>query len=302
VQDPALAAGDMCSPAGNSQICPGFFLASPMNPAGANVFGLSGFRGDLRCFQVDSSGALVAGNALKGEAFIEGLGVDGTGIGLLSAYNSINIEGGDVPADPQTANLDGVEYARCPSRLSFNHLAPGHADPISGADVDVEFTFVPCTYSTTNATFFSVLFDTFDQLESGISGGDQRSCWANFRGSDTSGVFGRATPYLRSTARAGQTGNCLSGNPVGFGCTSGSDCGRDGICFNNLCESGDATGFVCASDANCGVGGVCGPPSGILGLAEQFYTGASLPGTSADVAHQLGIREVNDVMSFTGGF
>jgi len=303
VQDPALSSGGMCTPIGNSQFCPGFFLAPVNNQgAGANVPGLSGFRGELRCFQVDQTGSLLAGNALKGEAFIEAVGDDGAGTGLLSGYNSVNIQG-DASPDGNVANLDGVEYARCPSALTFNHLRPGGSDPISGADVDVEFSFAPCTFSPTFATVVRVAFDTIDELEVAQSGGDQRACWANYRGSLTGGMNTRTTDYLRSIARASQTGNCTAGSAVGFSCTADSHCGKGGLCFNNSCVSGESTGMVCATDAGCGVGGDCGPPSGVLGVAEHFYTDESpTPGTSADLAHQLGIRTINDVMSFTGGF
>lgn len=305
VQDPALMAGNACSASGNSQICPGFFLAPAQNQgAGGNVPGQEAFRGEIRCFQVDMSGALVTGNALKGEAFIETLPVgEEDGGGTLSGYNSVNIQGQDTPASETTAVLDGNEYARCPETFTIDHLAPGFDEPILGAgsDVDVEISFAPCTYSTVNATSFNVQYFTYDQMESSISSSGIRSCWANYRGSLLGSMNARTTLYLRSTARASQTGNCTSGNPVGLPCTADSHCGRGGICFNNACITGDATGFVCSSNANCGSGGVCGPPSGILGVAEHFY-GEDSPGTSAEVAHMRGERSTIDTMSFTGGF
>lgn len=303
VQDPNLASGNSCSPVGNSQSCPGFFLSPADNQgAGANVPGQDAFRGEIRCFQVGVDGGLTAGDALKGEAFIEQLGPTGEGAGVLSAYNSINIEGGEEPADPTTANLDGVEYAQCPEALTFDVLAPEQADPISGASVDVEFTFVPCTYNTVNPTWFRIAFDTYDELETAISGGDIRSCWANYTGSLTGGVMDRDSLYLRATAGASQTGNCTAGSAVGFGCTSDSDCGRQGVCFDNECVSGTSTGRTCADATDCGANGVCGPPSNVLGVAETFYTGGGVPGTSAEVAHHLAEGASNDVMSFTGGF
>ena len=309
VQDPTLMAGNTCTPAGNSQICPGFFLLGVepgQQDPGSAVPGMENFRGEVRCFQVDQSGALVTGNALKGEAFIEtlGTGTIGAGGGIISGYNSINVQGQGSPASENTANLDGDEYARCPAGLTIDHLAPGAADPISGAPTDVELTFVPCSYNTASSTFFRVQFFTYDQMEFFQSGGDVRGCWANYLGSQTGGMFGRGTTYLRSTAAATNTGNCSGGNPAGFPCTSDSDCGNGGFCGGavaNQCDIGDATGFVCAFDSDCGTGGVCGPPTGVLGVAEQFY-GDEVQGTSAEVAHWTGIRTTNDVMSFTGGF
>jgi hypothetical protein len=306
-QDPNLASGGSCTTLGNQQICPGFFLSPSMSPAGASVPGQPAFRGEVRCFQIDrpteegEQPGVMAGNALKGEAFIEQLGVTGEGAGLLSGYNSINIEGGASVDPDDGASLDGVEYALCPASLTFDVLAPGHADPISGADVDVEFTLVPCTFSPGVSMGLAVQFNTFDQLESPGSFGEPRVCWANFAGSQTGGVMGRSTPFLRTTVRAGQTGNCLGGSAVGFSCTSDTQCGFQGTCFDNACVSGDATGRVCASDAGCG-GGICGPPSSILGVAETFYSGEGTAGTSAEVAHQLGEATSPDLMTFTADF
>jgi hypothetical protein len=205
VQDPNLASGPSCAPAGNSQICPGFFLAPVTQtgggPPGGNVPGQTEFRGEIRCFQVDVAGDLLPGNALKGEAFIErstgGLTTPAPGTGLLSGYNSINIQA-DVPsANPTVASLNGIEYARCPASLTFDHLAPGQPDPVTGADVEVEFTLIPCTYNTVNPTSFAVAFSTYDELELENSAGEARTCWANFRGSQIGGPGGRNTTFLR---------------------------------------------------------------------------------------------------------
>jgi len=303
VQDPELLSGDACTTGGQSQqICPGFFLGD--SQAGASILPAAGaFRGEIRCFQVeDSSGALSTGNALKGEAIIEWLGETGEGAGQISAYNSLNVQGsGTAPAELFTANLDGVEYASCPDSLTVDHLAPGVTDPVSGADVEVELTFVPCTYDPLNPTSMRVLFNTYDMIEDPLSGGDTRACWANYTGSLDGALRDRATTYLRTTARATQTGNCTAGSADGEPCTADSDCGRGGFCFDNSCNGGSAIGWTCAADGDCGTGGSCGDPSGILGVAETIYTG-SVVASSADVAHQVGTRETADSMSTSGDF
>lgn len=302
VQDPNLASGTSCTPSNNSQICPGFFLGIDNNGAGANVPGLGEFRGELRCFQVDANGGLLPGNAIKGEAFIEALNPLASaapfGTGRLSGYNSVNFEGGQPPASESVANLDNVEYARCPAGLTFDHLAPGQSDPISTADVEVELTFVPCTYNTVNPTSFRTQLFTYDEQESQQSGGDTRACWANYTGSRTGGLLGREGTFLRTTAAATQTGNCISGGPPTAPCTADSDCGRGGTCFDNTCVAGTSVGRVCASDTDC-AGGVCGPPSSIIGVVETFYDPAGSAGSDINVMHQLGQGDTDDVMNFT---
>gem|GEM_PF-1811610 len=305
VQDPNLNSGDSCTTNGaNQTLCPGFFLGNGNNGAGANIPGASGaFRGEIRCFQTDMSGSLSTGNALKGEAIIEALNTDGSGAGLLSAYNSLNVEGQGTPVSTDTANLNGSEYARCPDSLTIDHLAPGETDPISGADVEVELTFIPCTYNTINPTSMRVALNTYDQMEVPRSGGDIRTCWANYRGSEDGATANRDTLYLRTTAAAAQSGNCSAGVPDGsISCSSDSDCGRGGVCFDNACQGGSTIGRTCAVDANCGTGGVCGPPSGILGVAETLYDGGGIPGSSAEVAHLVGTRGDDDTMSTAGEF
>ena len=303
-QDGSLSSGNSCTPNGASQTCPGFFLA-PINNGGAggSVQAFGPFRGEIRCFQVDMAGDLLPGNAFKGEAFIEAVSPDPAvgGNGLLSAYNSVNVQGGQ-PGVDNIADLDGDEYARCPESLTFDHLAPNSQDPISGADVDVELTFIPCSYNTINPTRFAILLDTFDMMEQPGSFSDNYACWANLTGSTTGSLGNRSTDFLRTLARASHSGNCTTGVLSNVPCTADSDCGRGGFCAANVCAgSVDAQGFTCAADADCGLNGTCGPPTSLLGVVETFYDGGGeSPGSSADVMHHLTDSTDNvDTMAFT---
>ena len=92
-----------------------------------------GFRGELKCIQVDASLAPLPGNMLKGEATLR------SRTGDISEYNAIalqgnsNLSGTDIGTDLQlnltTANPGG-EYSACPNVLLFNHFADGVTDPV----------------------------------------------------------------------------------------------------------------------------------------------------------------------------
>ncbi len=301
-QDPNLASGTSC--ADDGRVCPGFFLAVNDNGgAGAAIQPFGPFRGELRCFQVDMNGALTPANSIKGEAFIvEPIQPSPTSppfLAGISGYNSINFEGGQTAVDPEVALLNDTDYARCPTALTFDTLAPGQQDPATNASVELELTFVPCTFNTLDPTAFRTQLFTYDEQESQQSGGDTRACWANYTGSRTGGLIGRTTPYLRTTAEATHTGNCTAGGPPTQPCTSDSDCGRGGFCDSNSCASGTSVGRVCGNDGDCGAGGVCGPPSSIIGVVETIYGDDGGAGSDINVMHQLGPGTTDDVMQFT---
>jgi hypothetical protein len=306
VQDPNLQFGVDCAQSGNSQICPGFFIGDSI--AGSNVPGQSAFRGEMRCFQVDMDGDLLPANSLKGEAFIESLAGDPAGNGRISGYNSINVEGAGLStAAPDAALLDGVEYARCPNAVGLDYLNPATEDPATGADVDVELTFIPCTANQNNQTGFSVQLFTFDEFETRQSQGIPAVCWANIdAGNVNLTANGASTTFLRSEAQRTTSGNCQGGDPTGLGCFADSDCGGEGICNNGSCQGGDSTGRVCTSANQCSVGGVSGtcvtPGSSFLALVETIYSGNGDGGSDADVGYELVPGTSVDTMAFIGNF
>jgi hypothetical protein len=100
------------------QDCPGIDpgLVPAMSVPGAP------FLGELKCIQIDGFGSPVGGNALKGEAILEGAN------STISTYNAVGVAGINVDPDG-VLNLDNVEYNACPNRLEFTTLATGIDDP-----------------------------------------------------------------------------------------------------------------------------------------------------------------------------
>lgn len=191
-----------------------------------------------------------------------------------------------------------MNYASCPESLTFDTLAPGQNDPATDEAVELEMTFIPCTFNAADPISFRTQMFTYDELESELSGGDVRTCWANYLGSDNGNTAARVTPYLRTTAAATHTGNCTAGGPPTAPCTGDQDCGRGGTCINNSCQGGTSVGRVCVDAGDCGASGVCGPPTTIIGVVETIYGDDGGSGSDLNVMHQLGQQDVagTDVM------
>ncbi|HYD47902.1 MAG TPA: hypothetical protein VEB21_06115 [Terriglobales bacterium] len=107
------------------------------------------FEGELKCVEVDESGAPITGNHLKGIATIKALATvpDESTEGDISVYNAVGIRGNPdvVPGNPLV--LDGETYDACPSKTWVNFVAGGATNPFSDDDADVvnsELTLVPC--------------------------------------------------------------------------------------------------------------------------------------------------------------
>ncbi len=262
VFDPTLEGTGACQNFGTSpprQKCPGFFLTMPDDTGGgAGVLPPPGspfFRGELKCFQVNPDGSLLAGDWLKGEATIETLGST-----QISTYNSINIQLADQAAEsPSVVDLNGIEYNACPEAVEFTHFASGASNFVaeglnasacttSGCPVHTEITVVPCTenFAEPFGEQVAVNINVTDEFENPRSGGFTLNCWANVDAAD----FGAFSPLGSSVL------NTRLSTPQG---TSGR------------CRDGANRGGVCTTDAQCGVGGVCAPNPGILAVVEQFY-------------------------------
>lgn len=180
------------------------------------------FTGELKCVEVDASGAPIGGNHLIGEATIIGLDVcdpdpllchvsggeclsdsDCTdsvdpekynGIGILALEtlddDGVLCLGGDEPTDECPL---GAEYNACPDTWILNHFVDGVADPIAPAESSIEtnITIVPCqqNFETQDPESVIIQFAVFDEFETAFSASTTVTCWANLNLSEISNVF-----------------------------------------------------------------------------------------------------------------
>lgn len=145
------------------------------------------FRGELKCIEVDPSGAPISGNHLKGEATIV------TANGGASKYNAVGVLGLDSNdgdnilclgggADDQCPR--GAEYNACPEAMTLNHFAEGADNPLLGptSQVRTELTLVPCTenFETQAPTKVIAQFQITNEFEETFSASTTVACWGNF--------------------------------------------------------------------------------------------------------------------------
>ncbi len=163
-----------------------------------------GFEGELKCIEVDQSGAPLNGNNLKGEATLLSVAeVPGKSkIGDASKYNAIGVVGlndndGDtvlcLGGGASSSCPFGAEYDGCPNEVRFNHFAEGATDPVVEAfgngdpnnapsSVYTELTIVPCTedFEQQRPTTVRININSYNEFESVFSSSTQVDCWGNF--------------------------------------------------------------------------------------------------------------------------
>jgi len=165
------------------------------------------FTGELKCIEVDSSGAPINGNHLKGEATIV------TTDGDASKYNAIGVMGLNTNSNANNSDntlclgggvtpscLTGAEYNACPDTLIVNHFAADASDPVinefaSGSAVNTEVTIVPCTEDFENQVFGAavVQFVIINEFEERYSTSTPLVyCWANLNLRALNPVFTQA--------------------------------------------------------------------------------------------------------------
>jgi hypothetical protein len=145
------------------------------------------FRGELKCIEVDPSGAPISGNHLKGEATIQTVNGD------TSRYNAVAVLGLDSNNGDTTLCLggqvsegcpSGAEYNACPDTLLVNHFAEGADSPLFGPEstVETELTLVPCAenFETQEPTRVTVQFAITNEFEETFSASTTVVCWGNF--------------------------------------------------------------------------------------------------------------------------
>jgi hypothetical protein len=176
------------------------------------------FTGELKCIEVDDSGAPLSGNHLKGEAttILADHCVDDTcTLGQNSCttdadcddelydvakYNAIGVLGNEnnngdnvlcLGGQPTDECPFGAEYDACPSVWIANHLSEGAPDPFFGGDVDsavdTTWTVVPCTqnFETQAPSTVGINILAYNEFEQVLSAGTSITCWDELHLDDT---------------------------------------------------------------------------------------------------------------------
>ena len=155
------------------------------------------FYGELKCIEVDASGAPLSGNHLKGEVTIV------TAAGDASKYNAIGLLGEPVTNDGNTVLClggegrdecpSGAEYEGCAETLIVDHFAERADSPFLGptSQVRTEVTLVPCAedFETQVPTKVVVQFEITNEFEQPFSTSTTVDCWGNFLLDDINLIF-----------------------------------------------------------------------------------------------------------------
>jgi hypothetical protein len=163
------------------------------------------FTGELKCIQVDSSGAPLSGNALKGEATIVGdiLGAGEETAYDKSKYNAIGLKGFNTNDQDTVLCLgsssasndscpNGREYEACPQGWFIDHPATMAIPDPSYGYTSSNLTVVPCTenFETQSPTSVTLQFLVTNEYEQTLSTSTTLTCWASWDlGSDESDSF-----------------------------------------------------------------------------------------------------------------
>lgn len=219
----------MCGPTNSSCNDAGF---DPGVSAGSFVPPVSDpFTGELKCIEVDSTGAPLNGNHLKGEATLlttddndaskyDAIGILGlnTDSGPNNGDNVLCLGGGVSPLCPT-----GAEYNACPQTVLFESFAERAAEPVLTAlgerstQVRTQLTLVPCTenFEQQMPTPVTVQFLITNEFESTFSTSTTFTCWGNFYLDDISSAFDvnlLGTQFAQTQMTAVATDS--SGNPM----------------------------------------------------------------------------------------
>jgi hypothetical protein len=155
------------------------------------------FYGELKCIEVDQSGAPISGNHLKGEATL--ITVDGD----ASKYNAVGILGEPLTNDGNTTLClggepsdlcpSGAEYSACPDAVIVNHFAERADNPLLGptSEVRSELTLVPCEqdFELQRPVSVVVQFAVTNEFEQTFSGSTTVQCWGSFFLNDANPVI-----------------------------------------------------------------------------------------------------------------
>ncbi|HVN85587.1 MAG TPA: hypothetical protein VMW17_12165 [Candidatus Binatia bacterium] len=169
------------------------------------------FAGELRCIEVDASGAPWTGNALSGVATL----MHRTS-GEIVKYPAVGLHGLEtndadtslcLGGDPRVGCLHGAEYAGCPKSWIVSHPADFDDRSFDGDARSTSITVVPCSEDFGAAMQMPLLlqFRLTNEFEETFSAATTITCWADLHLSDISTVFQRDTigsNWLQTTVRA----------------------------------------------------------------------------------------------------
>ena len=160
------------------------------------------FVGELKCIEVDNTGAPINGNDLKGEATIVNLP---PAVGDASKYNAVGLRGLNTNLNSNNGDNflclgdggtgpchNGAEYSACPNTVILNHFAESSSDPAVDAlgngpsQVTTEVTIAPCSEDFENQlpATLTIQFQLTNEFEQVLSGSTAVTCWANLRLAD----------------------------------------------------------------------------------------------------------------------
>jgi hypothetical protein len=174
------------------------------------------FTGELKCVEVDQSGAPLSGNHLKGEATVTEFNlcdqgnpldpddgrcnlfpdtpcVDNSGCAVnettVSKYNALGVIGNEnndsdpvlcLGGEPSEECPNGAEYDACPQFWIANHFAQGAPNPTTeGGTVNSAWTIVPCTqnFETQAPETVDIFIETWNEFEQAFSSFATVTCW-----------------------------------------------------------------------------------------------------------------------------
>jgi len=199
------------------------------------------FEGELKCVEVDQSGAPLSGNHLKGEATLYTFNncVIPTGLSVgnclltgetcteacppiepeVAKYNALGVLGNEnnngdgilcLGGDVNDNCPNGAEYNACPQTWILNHLAEGAPDPAvadpNASSVTTDITVVPCeeNFETQVPTSVTIQFAITNEFEQPFSASTTVRCWKEMSLYSINPVFGIAslgTPFVQTRIR-----------------------------------------------------------------------------------------------------
>lgn len=156
----------------------------------------AGFTGELRCIEVDASGAPWSGNALEGVATLTHLAsgevVKYTAVGLPGLETNNADDRLCLAGDARRGCPRGAEYGGCPRTWIVSHPADADDRPVDGLARSTDLTVVPCTDVVTEGPApLTLEFRLTSELEQTFSASTTMTCWADLRLSDVNPIFQR---------------------------------------------------------------------------------------------------------------